>query len=80
MYLKVKQSKLSTKIHLYFKTTLLSTKKNLVGTTAVHRGNSQSCGQLSNKYTDLDLFSSAPEKEKSLHASQSEQQKKNVVY
>jgi hypothetical protein len=42
----------------------------------VHLGNSQSCGQLSNKYTDLDLFSSATEKEKSLHASQSEQKKK----
>lgn len=48
-----------------------STKKNLAGTTAVHRGNSQSCGQLSNKYTDL--FSPATEKQKSLHASQSEQ-------
>lgn len=53
--------------------------KNLVGTTAVHRGNSQSCGQLFNKYTDLEFFSSATEKQKSLHASQSKQQK-NVVY
>lgn len=60
------------------KTTVLSTKKSLVGTTAAHRGNSQSCGQLSSKYTDLDVFSSATKKEKSLHESQLEQ-KKNVV-
>lgn len=50
-----------------------STEKNLEGTTAVHRGNNQSCGQLSNKYTDL--FCSATEKQKLLHVSKSKQQK-----
>lgn len=71
MYLK--HLELSTKTQFKFRAIGTNTEKKFAGTTAVHLGNSQSCGQLSNKYTNF--LSSATEKQKLLHGSQSEQQK-----